>query len=256
MSGSAHPISAEAPKAPADPWPAGTFVAGLDPQSGRELLALGETRSYRPGDVLIRQGDRRLDHVYLLRAVRRSPAACAKVTAGLGDGSEALLGIRVTGDIVGEMGVVRKTERTATVTMCAPTLVFRIPADGFLAFLDREPHRWSVLTSTIADRLQWANERRLDFSSLDVPRRLARALCMLARRHGVPAKGGVDLGISLSQAELGRLIGASEAAVGKAVKTLKDVGLLLTRYRRVIVTDLARLSAFSSAAGPFPTVPS
>ena len=71
---------------------------------------------------------------------------------------------------------------------------------------------------------------------------------MRARRHGVPAQDGVDLGISLSPAEPGRRIGASEAAVGKAVKTLKDDGLLLTRYRRVIVTDLARMSGVRSTA--------
>ncbi|MEV5414042.1 Crp/Fnr family transcriptional regulator [Thermopolyspora sp. NPDC052614] len=225
-------------------------MAGLSPQSGQELLALGEPRPYGQGDVLIRQGDRRCDHVYLLRGVRDRPSACAKVTAGLGDGTETLLGIRVTGDIVGEMGVVRDTPRTATVTVCVPTLVFHIPADSFVSFLDREPRRWSVLTATIADRLQWANERRLDFSSLDVPRRLARLLFMLARRHGTPVAGGVDLGISLSQAELGRLIGAREAAVGNAVRALKDVGLVRTRYRHVVVTDLDGLHAFSAAGEP------
>ncbi|GAA3133275.1 Crp/Fnr family transcriptional regulator [Planomonospora alba] len=227
-------------------WPAGTLVSALDETARAELFALGHAQPYRPGAVLIQQGDPRRDHVLLLRSARPGTPACAKVTAALGNGAEALLGVRVSGDLVGEMAVLRGTDRSATVTACTPTLAFRIAAADFTAYLDRHPRLWSALAAMIADRLDWANRRRLDFAAFPVPVRLARVLDELATRHGLPVEEGTDIGVRLSQPELGRLIGAKEAAVNNAVRLLKKNGLLLIRWKRLVVTDPEGLRAFGS----------
>lgn len=231
---------------PGQLWPAGTLMASLDNNARGALLALGKPQPRQPGSILIRQGDPQRDHVLLLRSVRPGVSACAKVTAILDNGAEALLGVRVSGDIVGEMAVLQGRDRSATVTACTPMLAFRIPASAFLSCLNEHPRSWSALTSMIAQRLDWANRRRLDLAAFDVPVRLVRVLGEMAAHHGVAVADGTDLGVRLSQPELGRLIGAKEAAVSKAVRTLKESGLLRIEYRRVIITDLERLRAFGS----------
>ncbi|MEV1248934.1 Crp/Fnr family transcriptional regulator [Nonomuraea sp. NPDC049750] len=218
-------------------------MAAFDQQAKADFLALGEPQRFEAGEVLLRQGDPRSDRVYLLRSVRPGTSACAKVTANLGTGVETLLSIRVSGDLVGEMGVLRGAERSATVTLCTPTLAFRISANTFLGFLGRNPHLGAALAAMIADRLEWSNQRRLDFAAFDVTVRLARVIGELARRHGIETAAGLELGVSLSQQELGRLIGARDAAVSKSMRALKESGVLRTGYRQLIITDPDQLRA-------------
>ncbi|WP_433369411.1 Crp/Fnr family transcriptional regulator [Streptosporangium sp. CA-115845] len=229
-------------------WPAGTLMSAVDGLERNELFNLGEPQRHEAGAILIRQGDPRRDHVLLLRSIRSTSPACAKITAILDNGAEALLGIRLSGDLVGEMATLRGMDRSATVMACTPLVAFRIPTATFFAYLNERPHLWHALASMIAERLEWANQRRLEFGAFEVPVRLARVLGDLAARHGFAVDGGTDLGIRLSQPELGRLIGAKEAAVNNAVRLLKQNGLLLTDYRKIVITDLAALRAFGFAS--------
>jgi CRP-like cAMP-binding protein len=80
----------------------------------------------------------------------------------------------------------------------------------------------------------------------DVPVRVARVLLDLADRHGRPVSEGTDVGVPLAQHELGRLVGAGDAAVSKAMRELKEKGLIRTSYRKVILIDAERLGAYGS----------
>ena len=62
----------------------------------------------------------------------------------------------------------------------------------------------------ITERLDWADRLRLSFAGHDVRVHLARVIVELVDRHGYLVAGGYALGVSLSQAELGRLIGAGQ----------------------------------------------
>ncbi|MGN9787859.1 Crp/Fnr family transcriptional regulator [Nonomuraea sp. ZG12] len=225
-------------------WSPGSMMARLDDETQTRLLRLGECRYQDPGEVLISQGDPAADTVYLLQETRGG--LCAKVTADLDNGVEALLGIMVSGDLIGEMAVLREVPRSATVTLCSRTLVHRIPSAAFLTLARSVPSLSSALAKTLADRLDWADRRRLDMIGYDVPVRVARVLLDLAGRHGRPVSEGTDVGVPLAQHELGRLVGAGEAAVSKAMRELKEEGLIRTSYRRVILIDPERLGAYGS----------
>jgi CRP/FNR family transcriptional regulator, cyclic AMP receptor protein len=225
-------------------WPSGSFAARLSESSCRDLLGLSVADRVPAGTVLIRQGDPSIS-VYLLRPVNRRAIACAKVAAVLENGHDGLLGIRVSGDIVGELGVVRSARRTATVTTCAPTLVHAIAQDIFLRFLAEHPDAWRAVSATIADRLEWANQWRLEYAAHDVLTRVARILLMLAERHGHPTPDGQDLGLPISQEELGHLIGAHRDTVVKCVALLRSRHLIKTAYRRIIITNPGGLRALA-----------
>ncbi|MBF8188626.1 Crp/Fnr family transcriptional regulator [Nonomuraea sp. K274] len=225
-------------------WPAGTFMAGLDPVLGDRFMALSPATLRRAGHILIRQGDKKDKHVFLLRSVEPRHNALVKVTADLENGEQALLGIRVSGDLVGEMAPLRELPRTATVSLCSDCRVHAIPGAEFTAFLSRYPSAWQAVARLMADRLDWANRRRADMTGYSVEIRLAHVLVELAEHHGAPCPEGVDLGVPLTQVELGRLIGAKEDAVNKAMRRLRDEGLAVTVYRRVILLDLPKLRNF------------
>jgi CRP-like cAMP-binding protein len=225
-------------------WPAGTLMARLSDESRRDLLELAKPQRFRRDAVLIRQGEER-HHVYLLRSKDASTLACVKITAVLRNGSESLFGLRVSGDVVGELAALHHSNRTATVTACTDLLAHSIPNDTFIGFLNTHADAWEGLCRMIADRLDWANRRRLDFAGYDVPIRLARVLLDLAERHGRLTTSGCELGVRLSQTELGKLIGAREDTVQFAMRKLRDAKLVKSSYRNVILIDVARLHTFA-----------
>jgi CRP/FNR family transcriptional regulator, cyclic AMP receptor protein len=224
-------------------WPPGTFMARLTAASRADLVGLASPRTFPAGSVLIMQGETR-NHVQLLRSARMGGSACVKVTATAENGSESLLGIRVSGDIVGELAVLRGTGRSATVTTCTETVVHTIPGRAFVGFLHTHTDGWEALCRMLADRLDWANRRRVDFGGYSVPSRLARVLLELVEHHGHPVRRGHGLGVSLSQTELGELIGAKPDAVGLALRELRASGLVISGYRRLTVTDLDGLRQY------------
>lgn len=229
---------------PPGPWPAGTLLARLGEPARKELLNMAPLREYDSGEALINQGDG-TNHIFVLRSLRPSASACVKVTARLDNGAECLLGIRVSGDAVGELALIRNTRRSATVTTCSPIRAHTIRRDDFIAFLGRHEEAWPALTGMIADRLDWANERRLEFVGYPVPVRLARVLVALEDRHGFPVPNGHDVGVLLSQEEMGRLIGAGRDAIGKAVRLLKAENLIDASYRTTVIRDRAALCSYA-----------
>jgi CRP-like cAMP-binding protein len=223
-------------------------MSRLDQETAGELLHLAAGQFYLPGTVLIREGAPGT-HVYLLQSAPRGASACVKVTATSENGVEALLGIRASGDIVGELAVLGHRSRTATVTVCSPLIGHAIPADAFMAFLTRRPEAWKAVSLMIADRLEWANRRRVDYTGHDVTIHIARVIADILNLYGYRSPEGGELGVSLSQPELGSLVGASKEAAAKAVKRLRDEGLIETHYRRIIVRDVPGLLAAARLPG-------
>ncbi|MBF9129467.1 Crp/Fnr family transcriptional regulator [Plantactinospora sp. S1510] len=219
----------------------------LSKRSRGELIGLlAPARTLKIGEILLRQGDGG-QVVYLLRSPGPERSACVKITARLENGSHTLLAIRIGGDLVGEMAVLRDVPRNATVTACARTLAHAVPNDTFKAFLHRCPDVWPHLYEMATGQLDWANLRRQEFTGYPIAVRLARVMLDLADRHGSPGPGGIHLGVRLSQAELGLLVGAREDAVSQALGQLRQAGLVSPRYRAVLVTDLSGLRHFASS---------
>ena len=229
-------------------WPARTLMSRLDAQAADELLNLAAGKLYELGTVLIRQGAAS-NQVYLLEVPPRGTSACVKITATAENGIETLLGIRAAGDVVGEIGVLGQWPRNATVTTCSPLIGHAIPGEAFMSFLARRPHAWHAVSLMIADRLDWANHRRIDIAGYDITVQIARVIIHILDIYGYCTSNTGELGVRLSQPELGSLVGASKEAAAKAVRRLREMELIETGYRAIIVRDVAGLRA---AAGLSP----
>ncbi len=164
-----------------------------------------------------------------------------KVTVPTADGREALLDIRVSGDLVGEIGALNDRPRSATVVTCGNATFNVIPRAELRALLAQYPEVAIHLASVVAERLCWANRRRLDFTAYPVKIRLARALAELAATYGRATSQGLEIDVELTQPEAVTLVGASEISVQRAFRELKLAGLVTKGYRRNIVRDPAGL---------------
>ncbi|MFI1014656.1 Crp/Fnr family transcriptional regulator [Streptomyces sp. NPDC020965] len=215
-------------------WPGGSFLGRLPDEARRDLLSLGRAREFGARDILIHQGGADRHTLLLLRGF-------TKVTATAENGRESLLAIRLGGDIVGEMAAMGDQCRSATVTACGPVTARSVSEEALGAFLLRRPEAAVSLARMVTDRLRWANNRRLEFRGYSVKVRLARILADLAEAHGRTGAEGVVLGFTLTQPELAALTGSAEPTIHRALKELRDAGLIGTGYRTTVVRDPVRL---------------
>jgi CRP-like cAMP-binding protein len=216
-------------------WPAMTLLGRLSEPARAVLLGLGRRVVFKPGQVILRQGEPG-STVYLLLA------GCVKVVGNEG-GREPLLAIRVGGDLVGEMAVLSGRPRSATVSACVATPTRAIPGADLRAFLQNCSEAAIAVAGVISERLQWANERRTDFAALAPGVRVSRVLLTLADAYGRDTSEGRDLGVPLTQHEIASLAGVKLATAEKALRDLQRSGIVLLRYRCIVVLDLRRLRA-------------
>jgi CRP-like cAMP-binding protein len=228
-----------APRTPAPgTWPPGTFLGSLAPAAAAELAALSIRRQFAPGRTIIREGARDLHVVLLINGF-------VKVSTAV-QGFGTLLGIRLPGDVVGEIAALTGDPRCATVTACGRVTAGLVSRLDFEAFLRRHPGAARLVTAMVARQLHWADRRRTDFAAFPAHIRLARLLVEIADACGRELPdGSVEIGVPLSQPELAAMIAIAQATVQKAVHELRDRKLIGTGYRRITIVDPVRLRELS-----------
>lgn len=215
-------------------WSPGTFLGSLPEATAGELLGLGARRQFPAARIILREGGADSHTVVLI-------SGFVKVTTAV-EGIETLLGIRLPGEVIGEIGALTGAPRNATVTSCGVVTAVIVSRAAFEAFLRRHPDASGLVTAMMARQLSWANRRRSDFAAFPAHIRLARLLVEIAdvcgRRR---ADGSVQIAVPLSQPDLAAMIAIAQATVQKAIHELRDNGLIDTGYRRMTIMDPPRL---------------
>ena len=220
-------------------WPANSFLATLSKAALDDLLAVGRVVRFGKGRRLIEEGDSATEVFLLL-------SAGVKVVADLGGGRQALLAVRLGGDVVGELAGADGERRLATVTACGrePVIAAVLKRSDFDAVLEHHPEAQRALNAVISRKFRTATRRRVDFAGCTSEIRLARALAELADDYGRQvAEHGTVIRINLTQIELGTLVGVSEATAQRSLRTLRQRNLVTLDGRRPIIPDLAALRA-------------
>lgn len=229
-------------------WSDASFLARLASRAPNCLTDLAEAGVLTALDrnaVLITEGSESTD-VFLLLDGR------VKVTARAG-AAEALIAVRVGGDIVGELAAVDRGPRSASVRVSGrQTLVaVRVPGPAFIDVLSANPDASRLLQAEIAMKLRAATRRRADHAGLSRNARVAKVLQDLARHHGLSRSGVIDIDIDLSNEEIGALSGLSGATVYRALADLRRAGAVKRSGRkRLVVVDVARLAAAAEGTDP------
>ncbi len=112
----------------------------------QDLLAAATERAFQPGDAMITQGDTAEGLLILIEG-----SAYARLEGQ--DGDDSYLGRFAPGDVVGEMALVTREPRTATVIADSPTRALLVPTAVFDQLAVRHLELGIVLTELVADRL-------------------------------------------------------------------------------------------------------
>ncbi|MFY4723408.1 Crp/Fnr family transcriptional regulator [Streptomyces sp. LaBMicrA B280] len=215
-------------------WPAPSLLGGLGADARARLLGLGTRVRYDADRILIREAEHTDFALILLDGV-------VKATGRTQDGRDALLAVRMGGDLVGELAAVDGNPRSATVTTCGPLVARMVTRAAFLDCLRRDARIADAVNRAIVAKLRLANAHRINFTGCDVGTRLARVLHHLAMTYGERAGAGAVIHWPITQPELATLAGAAEPSVHKALRALRRSGAVATGYRSVRIEDLALL---------------
>ncbi|TDQ04763.1 Crp/Fnr family transcriptional regulator [Labedaea rhizosphaerae] len=215
-------------------WSEETLLGGLGSSARLSLLRAGTAVTFTDGRPLVEQGAAGT-HAYLLVDGK------VKVSARDANGDTALLGIRVQGDIVGEMAALERTLRSADVVASGLVKARAIGSGELIALSRKYPEIALGLARMTARRLRWANRRRLDFNSQEPRTRVARVLYEVVCGYGKQVDGHWDLGVPLTQAEVASLAGTKLRTAEKELARLNREGVVRSKYRKLIVLDLAEL---------------
>jgi CRP-like cAMP-binding protein len=206
------------------------FLALLDASEREALTRLGASRQFARGAVLMYEGEPG-ERVMILEAGR------VKVTRVEASGHETLLSIRDPGDIVGELAVVDRGGRLATVTALEPVRALVVAGSVFRAHLASVPGVAVVLLEVVARRFRDTTIKRAQFAASDTLGRVAARIVELSERYGARGEGGIEIALALTQDELAAWSGGSRAGVAKALQTLRELGWIETHRRRIVVRE-------------------
>jgi hypothetical protein len=126
------------------------LFAGLRPAQARIVVLMGEIRRFKPQDLIVRRGERSDAMFVIIQGV-------AEVWAGTGTERRRIVA-QCRGDVFGEMGLVRRTERSADVVAVDYVEVLAVDQ----RFLQRIQMRYPRIASKVflnlsrilSDRLQ------------------------------------------------------------------------------------------------------
>ncbi|EOD66684.1 transcriptional regulator [Amycolatopsis vancoresmycina DSM 44592] len=191
--------------------------------------------SFAADEVLVDE-DAVDDDVFLL------VSSYVKVTGRLGR-HDALLAVRGAGDLVGEFAAIDGNPRSATVRACGrrPVVAVRLSAESFWAVVGRDRAAAKLVASIVAGKARASNRRRVDYTGVGPPVRVARLVRELAELYGTEVAGSMVIGLDLTQLELGSFVGVTRATAERALRQLREAGLLETGGRRLVVRDQAGL---------------
>lgn len=217
-----------------------SFMESLEQSDRAALLGLGHERGWERGEALFHAGDRADSAIVLTAGLLK----IHKMTAA---GSEVVLGLSGPGDLLGEISAVGEAIRSASATALESVQGLVIAVPELRKFLSGHPAAMLGLLALTLRRLHGADERRLEFATAESLARVASRLVELAERFGRPLEHeAIDVALPINQEELASWSASSRESTARALRTLRELGLIETRRMRLTVRDLDGLRLHSA----------
>lgn len=150
-----------------------------------------------------------VEHVYLLREGWARVGRCSS------DGREITLALLGPGELLGEIALFDRGDRTATAVALTEVRLIGLSRSQFLRAIKEKPEQALALIGALCHRLRRADEMVEELTFLGVKERLRN----LIRRH--KAQGEESLLAALTHQEIAEMIGTSRESVTRALAELR-----------------------------------
>lgn len=190
-----------------------------------------QLRSFEAQTVLFQEGDSG-EALYILA---EGQVKLSKVDLG---GYEKTLAILQPPEFFGEMALLGSQTRSATAMTLTEVKAYLLFQDDFNKLLQSYPSISLNLTTTLAQRLRGMDDEAQILSYKDAQGRVAFVLLRLYRSGVIEFTEAGEALVRLTHQELANLAGTSRETVTRALKVLEKEGVIATRPKEIIVTDV------------------
>jgi len=203
-------------------------------------------RDVEAGRAVFREGEEG-DQMFIIQAGR------VKVVRAIG-GREQILAVLGKGDFFGEMALLTKTHRTATVTALEPVRLLAFDRDGFLNMINKNPKIALNVIDKLCRRLQNANLHIQHLARKDLKGLIAMNLTFAfqgagggvgeaAGPAGQAASGGLLLDRTVD--EFSQNLEITQEQVRTVLEDLARNGVLSIAGNTIALADPGRLDAMA-----------
>jgi CRP-like cAMP-binding protein len=161
-------------------------------------------------------------------------------------GQDVVLSILGSGDTLGEMSLIDSVGRSASAVTLEDTLMLWMDRSTFQTLLDEYPPVARNLVRILSARVRLSDQLIQAFATLDVYGRVARQLLAFAEKYGLERSGTeIRIPITLTQADIADLVGASRKRVNQVMVAFKTQNLIeVDDTGHVTVVDKVGLAQF------------
>jgi CRP-like cAMP-binding protein len=190
-----------------------------------------------PGTVLMQAGED-VTAVYIVR-----DGVVELRTRRLG--SRRVVRLVRAGDVVGDIPMFCERPMPFQAVALSDTAVLRLGRDELVALLHASPSLSLRWTTSIAKRLEQTQHRLLSLLTKDLAGQVATLL--------LDECGGSSDGrpvVALSHQTIGQMVGARRPSVSRVLDQLRRQDLIESRYRRIVLLDVAGLALVAGEPSP------
>jgi CRP/FNR family transcriptional regulator, cyclic AMP receptor protein len=192
-----------------------TLFRGVPARELERLAPLLHERSF-PAGASVLTADQPGEAIYIIID------GSVKIHLFTPDGTEVLLAVLGSGEVVGEMSLADSLGRSADVTTLEESTFLWMDRRTFRSGVECSATLARNLADVLSRRLRLANAHLLSMAALDVPGRVASQLLALAKEYGQETPEGLRIPLRLTQADLAALVGASRVRVNQALGHLRN----------------------------------
>ena len=200
------------------------LFSGLSSAALAEIEQHGTVKSFRKNTIVINQDD----ETYSLYVIL---SGSVRVFISGEDGREAVLNHQSAGDYFGDLALIDKQPRVASVMTTEASRFMIISREDFMACLSKNPEIAINLIKPMTSRMRMLARNVSSLALLDVYGRVARVLLEQAEEQ----EDGEMITEKLTQQEIADMVGASRAMVSRILKDLKAGGYISVDKKRITI---------------------
>ena len=211
----------------------------LTPQHIDRLSACIVTKTVKRGTNIYAKGDPGTS----LCAIG---AGTVRISVPSVEGKDAVLDVLGKGSILGEIALLDGHPRTADAIAVTDCELFVIERRDFLPLMREEPEIALKIIEILCSKLRRTTQQAEEVMFLDLPSRLAKALLRLV--DGDTA-GMQEHKVTITQKDLGNLIGMSRESTNKQLRIWEDKKWVRLERNAVVILAIDSLAAIAEDGG-------
>ena len=211
------------------------LLSNLPEETLEQLVPSFVERIYQKGEAIFHQGDPG-DALFLISSGQ------VRVEKEILDGTPVTLALRGPGSVIGELALLDGTTRSATVYAMGTVKGLSLARSSFLTFLGDHTEALKSLLAILSQRLRESDQRIEDLGSKTLAQRLAGAMLKLAATEGRQEGEMITLSSTVNYQLLTGLLCTNRESVSRAMRSMRDSGLLDKSGRLFVLKDVQGLS--------------